>query len=150
MLLLAAPCPLSAMEHKTSNEIKVIEPYDPTKDRRVIYECNFSVDSTVVTEFVAYLRQHMKEIVGLDGGKLFDRATLCVAENEGVHDSNRYHLCARYRARSRFRLQEYFDKAGDRLRKDMLIKWGGQFEVQRRILVIDAVIEAGAEGMVIE
>lgn len=138
------------MQQRQNSEVKVIQPYDPNVDRRVIYECNFSVESAVVQEFVAYLRAHMKEIVGLDDGKLFDRATLCVAENEGLHDSNRSHLCARYRARSRFRLQEYFDKAGDRLRKDMLEKWGGRFEVQRRILVIDSVIEAGAEGMVIE
>ncbi|KAF8056726.1 tbccd1 [Scenedesmus sp. PABB004] len=120
------------------SEIKVIQPHDPAVDRRVIYECNFSVEAAVVPEFAAYLRQHMREIVGLDDGKLFDRATLCVAENEGHHDAGRAHLCARYRARSRFRLQEYFDKAGDRLRKDMLEKWGGRFEVQRRILAVDS------------
>lgn len=28
------------------------------------------------------------------------------------------------------RAQEYFDKAGERLRKDMLEKWGGKFDVQ--------------------
>jgi len=132
----------SARTHlMASSEVKVIQPHDPNVDRRVIYECNFTVEAAVVQEFCAYLRQHMKEIVGLDDGKLFDRATLCVAENEGLHDAGRYHLCARYRARSRFRLQEYFDKAGDRLRKDMLEKWGGRFEVQRRILAVDSVIE---------
>lgn len=110
------------MEPQGSQNVKIIEPHDPNVDRRVIYECNFSVEAGVVREFAAYLRQHMKEICELDGGKLFDRATLCIAENEGQHDAARYNLCARYRARSRFRLQEYFDKAGDRLRKDMLVK----------------------------
>jgi hypothetical protein len=122
-------------------DVKVIQPHDPTVDRRVIYECNFAVDVEVFQEFAAYLRQHMRDIVGLEGGKLFDRATLCVAENEGEHEDNKQHLCARYRARSRFRLQEYFDKAGDRLRKDMLARWEGKFEVQRRILAVDCVIE---------
>eukprot|EP00883_Tetradesmus_obliquus_P011172 jgi/Sobl393_1/3929/SZX76608.1 len=138
------------MADPQSSNVKVIQPHDPAVDRRVIYECNFSVDQSVVPEFAAYLRQHMREIVELDGGKLFDRATLCIAEHEGQHDGDRYHLCARYRARSRFRLQEYFDKAGDRLRRDMLEKWAGRFEVQRRILVIDSVIEAGGESMAIE
>lgn len=128
------------MEARPSGEVKVIQPHDPAVDRRVIYECNFAVDAPVMAEFAAYLRQHMREIMDLEGGKLFDRATLCVAENEGHHDGSKVHLCARYRARSRFRLQEYFDKAGDRLRRDMLEKWGGRFEVQRRILAVDCVI----------
>lgn len=122
-------------------DVKVIQPHDPAVDRRVIYECNFAVDVDVFQEFAAYLRQHMREIISLGGGNLFDRATLCVAENEGQPDSDKQHLCARYRARSRFRLQEYFDKAGDRLRKDMLARWGGKFEVQRRILAVDCIIE---------
>jgi len=70
-----------------ASEVKVIQPHDPNVDRRVIYECNFTVEAAVVQEFCSYLRQHMKEIVGLDDGKLFDRATLCVAENEGLHDA---------------------------------------------------------------
>jgi hypothetical protein len=124
-----------------ADNIKVIQPHDPTIDRRVIYECNFSVEIDVFQEFAAYLRQHMREILSLEDGKLFDRATLCVAENEGHDEDNRQHLCARYRARSRFRLQEYFDKAGDRFRKEMLARWGEKFEVQRRILAVDCIIE---------
>jgi hypothetical protein len=123
--------------------IKVIQPHDPNVDRHVIYECNFAVDADVVQEFAAYLRQHMKQILSLEGGNLFDRATLCVAEHEDhQEDASKQHLCARYRARSRFRLQEYFDRAGDRLRKDMLARWGGKFEVQRRILAVDCIIDA--------
>jgi hypothetical protein len=122
-------------------DVKVITPGEPGVDRSVIYECNFAVDAPVAKEFIAYLKQHMQEIVHLEEGALFDRATLCVAENEGVPDSDRCHLCARYRARSRFRLQEYFDTAGERLRQDMLQKWNGRFTVQRRILAVEYVIE---------
>jgi hypothetical protein len=50
-------------------------------------------------------------------------------------------VCARYRARSRFRLQEYFDRAGHRLRRDMADKWGGRFSVQRRILAVHHIVE---------
>lgn len=38
--------------------------------------------------------------------------------------------------------QEYFDRAGERLRQDMLAKWGGRFTVQRRILAVDSTVEA--------
>jgi hypothetical protein len=152
-------------------------------DRRVVYECNFAVDSAVAEEFLAYLRAHVEEICRLENGALFDRATLCIAENEGdPHEdeavvaaqgaaaaaatadgkpdgaaaaaadddeippppppsSGKLHVCARYRARSRFRLQEYFDRAGERLRRDMQTKWGGRFTVQRRILAVHHIVE---------
>ena len=123
----------------------------------------------------------------LEEGALFDRATLSIAEQEGLYDASKTMLVARYRALSRFRLQEYFDRqgeaarrivwlgdrahvffvvcwgpfrcparppghpplrspcailrAGERLRQDMQQKWGGRFSVERRILVIDCVIE---------
>lgn len=78
-----------------AESIKVIQPHDPAIDRRVIYECNFAVEADVFQEFAAYLRQHMRDIVSLEGGKLFDRATLCVAENEDHREDNKQHLCAR-------------------------------------------------------
>jgi len=158
-------------------------------DRRVVYECNFVVDAAVAAEFLAYLRAHVGEIVRLEGGALFDRATLCIAEVEGdPHEEEQQqqgqgqrvaeptaatgeaagaappadapqtggppsppppppgghgrktHVCARYRARSRFRLQEYFDRAGERLRRDMREKWGGRFAVQRRILAVHHIV----------
>jgi hypothetical protein len=177
-----------------------------TGDRRVVYECNFSVDSAVAAEFLSYLRAHVEEICRLEGGALFDRATLCIAENEGDPNEeepiagvsaavaeeggaaaaaaaaggaeggsaaaaagaqasaaaagadgekapspppppppppphNKVYVCARYRARSRFSLQKYFDRAGERLRRDMHDKWGGRFSVQRRILAVHHIVE---------
>ncbi len=44
------------------------------------------------------------------------------------------------RAGSRFKLQEYFDRAGERLRQDMNEHWGGRYTVQRRILELDTVL----------
>jgi len=132
-------------------EMKDVKFITPGDRRHVIYECNFAVDAKDAQAFIAYLRNHMAEIVGLDGGLLFDRATLCIAENEGSHgDDGKYHVCVRYRARSRFQLQAYFDRAGERLRQDMIEKWGGRFTVQRRILAVDSVIERGAEEAVRE
>lgn len=110
-------------------------------DRRVVYECNFSVESAISREFMQYLRGHMREIVCLEEGALFDRATLSIAENECGNDASKTLLVARYRALSRFHLQQYFDYEGDRLRADMTSKFGGRFTVERRILVIDCVIE---------
>jgi hypothetical protein len=50
--------------------------------------------------------------VCLEEGALFDRATLSIAEQEGGNSLNKTLLVARYRALSRFRLQEYFDRQG--------------------------------------
>jgi hypothetical protein len=153
-------------------------------DRRVVYECNFSVDSGISREFMQYLRGHMREVRGqhgergggrwergcaqgggaagaaqtapraaraargrgrraamsprcplsprslstprlisiiappqivcLEEGALFDRATLCIAEAECGNDATKTLLVARYRALSRFHLQQYFDSEGAR------------------------------------
>ncbi|KAI8470863.1 MAG: hypothetical protein J3K34DRAFT_419198 [Monoraphidium minutum] len=128
-------------ETRTSFEIKMIQAGQSGADRRVVYECNFSVETEISREFMAYLRGHMREIVCLEEGALFDRATLSIAEAETGNDAGRTLLVARYRALSRFRLQEYFDQQGERLRLEMMHKWGGRFTVERRILVIDCVIE---------
>lgn len=53
------------------------------------------------------------QIVCLEEGALFDRATLSIAEAESGNDANKLLLVARYRALSRFRLQEYFDREGE-------------------------------------
>ena len=84
---------------------------------------------------------HHNQIVCLEEGALFDRATLSIAEAECGNESGKALLVARYRALSRFHLQQYFDSEGDRLRADMLSKFAGRFSVERRILVVDCVIE---------
>jgi hypothetical protein len=50
--------------------------------------------------------------VCLEEGALFDRATLCIAEAESGNDAAKTLLVARYRALSRFHLQQYFDSEG--------------------------------------
>ena len=54
------------------------------------------------------------QIFFLEEGALFDRATLSIAEAECGNDASKALLVARYRALSRFRLQEYFDRQGAR------------------------------------
>ncbi len=79
-------------------ETKIIIASDPNVDRRVIYECNFSVQSKDKDEFCAYLRHHMSEILQLENGRLFDRASLCIAENEDdMQEKDQRHVCVRYR-----------------------------------------------------
>jgi hypothetical protein len=55
---------------------------------------------------------HPPQIVCLEEGALFDRATLCIAEAECGNDATKTLLVARYRALSRFHLQQYFDSEG--------------------------------------
>ena len=120
---------------------KFISVAEPGVDRRVLYECNFVVDPADGPAFLTYMREHTRQIIRLEDGNLFDRADVCTAETEGSHESDKLTISVRYRARSRFRLQEYFDRAGERLRQDMAQEWGGRFTVQRRILAVDTVIE---------
>jgi hypothetical protein len=219
---MAYNAPPMPAETRTSNEMKMIQTGHAGADRRVVYECNFSVDSEIAQPFMQYLRSHMREarrarerragrerrrgegagarggrgarhgpsggarawaharrgrrgeqspwaarpcssrrqphapssrgappaaarpnslqactlepqqpprltthppthplapplpqIVCLEEGALFDRATLSIAEQEGLYDASKALLVARYRALSRFRLQEYFDRQGE-------------------------------------
>lgn len=110
-------------------------------DRHVVYETNFKVEPAVAPAFMEYLKAHMKEILDLQEGKLFDKITMCTIDEEDAAEPDKKHLCAQYRARSRWKLQEYFDKYGERLRKDMREKFPGQFTVSRRILAVQFMLE---------
>lgn len=112
----------------------IISAPNPDTDPRVIYETNFTVELSALPSFVDYLKAHIKQIIGLEQGALFDRGCLCIVEKEQEHDDSKAYVCAQYRARSKWRLQEYFDKHADALRRDMFEKFNGKITVQRRIL----------------
>lgn len=112
----------------------VISAPDPSTDPRVIYETNFTIDLDCLPAFQEYLKSHIKGIIDIEGGALFDRGGLCVVEKEQEHEADKGYLCAQYRARSKWRLQEYFDKHAEWFRRDMMDKFHGKFTVQRRIL----------------
>lgn len=63
----AAPSALTN-ETRSSFEIKMIQAGRAGADRRVVYECNFSVDMEVSREFMQYLRGHMREVRGVFWG----------------------------------------------------------------------------------
>ena len=54
--------PAMSTETRTSFEIKMIQAGHAGADRRVVYECNFSVDSEIAQQFMQYLRAHMREV----------------------------------------------------------------------------------------
>lgn len=62
------------------------------------------------------------QIVCLEEGALFDRATLCIAEAECGNDASKTALVARYRALSRFHLQQYFDSEGEPLTSSACVR----------------------------
>jgi len=57
-----APVPTLSDETRSSFEIKMIQAGHTGADRRVVYECNFQVDSAISREFMQYLRGHMREV----------------------------------------------------------------------------------------
>ena len=105
------------------------------------YETSFTVDRSIEAEFVAYLREHMADIMQLQDGALFDRAKLCFVIKEDIDEPDKTYICAQYRARSRWKLQEYFEKYGEQLRNDMLAKFPNKFSVERRILAVNYLLE---------
>lgn len=54
--------PAMSTETRTSFEIKMIQAGHAGADRRVVYECNFSVDGDIAQAFMQYLRAHMREV----------------------------------------------------------------------------------------
>jgi hypothetical protein len=64
----AQPQPAATTETRSSFEIKMIQAGQAGADRRVVYECNFSVDTAVSREFMQYLRGHMREVRRGRGG----------------------------------------------------------------------------------
>ena len=75
----AAPSALTN-ETRSSFEIKMIQAGRAGADRRVVYECNFSVDMEVSREFMQYLRGHMREVRGVfwGGGCLCMGGCVCM------------------------------------------------------------------------
>jgi hypothetical protein len=59
---LGGPAQPAPTETHNSQEIKLIQAGYTGADRRVVYECNFSVDTDIAQPFMQYLRSHMREV----------------------------------------------------------------------------------------
>ena len=96
---------------------------------------SISVDEDVAEAFLEWLYPHIDELLALDG---FTGATVLSreAEIEGGDAAApaRRLMAVRYSVASRGHLQEYFDVHAARLRGDGMARFGGKFDISRRIL----------------
>lgn len=96
----------------------------------VVYEVNLHVDTDVAEAYVAWLHEHIREILQLHG---FTGATLYIADAE---EDGRRHFTVHYVLRDRASLDDYFERHAARFRQDGLDRFGGRFTADRRVLAV--------------
>ncbi|MBS0226792.1 MAG: DUF4286 family protein [Proteobacteria bacterium] len=94
----------------------------------VVYEVNLDVDAAIADAYLAWLRDHVAEILGLPG---FLDARIFAVEDP---PPGRILWCVHYRVRSRAALQDYFDHHAAAMRGDGILRFGDRFSASRRIL----------------
>jgi hypothetical protein len=105
----------------------------------LIYEVNFTVDEAVATEYSTWLREHIREMLKLDGFE----AAAWYTRSDGVDamptapddaPTGTRHWTVHYQVASREDLQRYFDAEAESMRQDSQERFGNQFSAERRIL----------------
>ncbi len=103
----------------------------------LIYEVNLTVEAGAAPEFSAWLREHIREMLKLDG---FEAAAWYVRSDdpgalpEGDAPTGPRRWTVHYQVESCDRLQAYFDTHAARMRQDGLDRFEGRFSADRRIL----------------
>ena len=103
----------------------------------LIYEVNLTIDGDVANEYSAWLREHIREILALDGfesAAWFARSDDDNTIPDGDEPANPRRWTVQYQVSDREALQTYFDKHAERFRQDGLERFEGQFTAERRIL----------------
>lgn len=102
----------------------------------LIYEVNFSVDGEVAPRYSTWLREHVREMLSLDG---FEAAVWftryddgdSIPEDEEANDPREWTL--HYQVRDREALQTYFDENAEEMRRGSVEKFGDHVERSQRI-----------------
>jgi hypothetical protein len=94
----------------------------------VVYEVNLHVDAGVAGAYRAWLRDHIRALLSLEG---FVDATL-YTEEAGA--DGRQHFVVHYRLTDRASLDRYLAHHAARMRQDGLDRFGVHFTADRRIL----------------
>lgn len=107
----------------------------------VIYEVNLAVDRGIEAEYLAWLREHVAEMLSLDGfdqGRTYRRHPSdddgSSGTGEGSSGDGRVLFTVHYRVRSLDHLEAYFRDHAARMREDGQRRFGGRFQATRRIL----------------
>ncbi|HVZ40061.1 MAG TPA: DUF4286 family protein [Candidatus Kapabacteria bacterium] len=96
----------------------------------ILYEVNLSVQSDVAAEYLEWLRDHVEQILRLDG---FRSATLLA--QEGAEDGTRC-FTVHYWLADRASLDAYFANHAAAMRQDGLDRFGNRFTATRRVMSV--------------
>jgi len=102
----------------------------------LIYEVNLTVDGAAAPRYSPWLREHIREILNLDG---FEAAVWYDRHEDGDtapaddEPTNPREWTIQYQVRDRAALQAYFDDHADEMRREGVEKFGDHVESSRRI-----------------
>ncbi len=102
----------------------------------LIYEVNLTVDGDAAPRYSPWLREHIREILNLDGFEAavwYDRSEDgdTVPEDDEPTDPRTWTI--QYQVRDRAALQAYFDEHAEEMRREGTEKFGDHVESRRRI-----------------
>lgn len=96
----------------------------------LIYEVNLKVDRAIESEYLAWLNDHVREMLELG---CFEGAQIYREEQDGSGDGQ-FRMVVHYQVRGRETLQRYFDEHAASMRADGLERFGARFSATRRVL----------------
>lgn len=94
----------------------------------VIYEVTVQVPASIAEAYLAWLREHIGQMLALPGFEDAALESLCDA------DAGQHGWCVRYRLRDRVALEDYLREHAPRMRADGLARFGAALRAQRRVL----------------
>ena len=94
----------------------------------VIYEVTLHVRSEIADAYLAWLREHIAEMLALPG---FEAAELHALITE---TSTEHGWCVRYRLHDRNALDDYLREHAPRMRAAGIARFGDGFRAERRVL----------------
>lgn len=94
-----------------------------------VYEVNIDIEPALRGEYLAWLQEHVREILALPG---FTGAE--ILEVEDPQDAHSCRLCVQYRLTGADALERYLHEHAPRLRADGLRRFGDRMRAHRRIL----------------
>ena len=102
----------------------------------LIYEVNYTVDGSAAPRFSPWLREHVREMLDLEGFEAavwftrHDEADV-VPEEDETKDPREWTV--HYQIRDREALQSYLDEHADAMQRKGVEKFGGHVETSRRL-----------------
>ncbi len=94
------------------------------------YEVNLEVDTAIATEYRAWLRDHIQQMLALPG---FVSAA-CFDVVDPAPSEGQVAWCVQYQVRDEAALEAYFNEHAATMRGDGLARFGTRFRASRRVL----------------